>query len=156
MNNKPISFPLTVLHDIISQKMVLFITTAVRSSNPTYVIFLFGLFLDREDGWRHVPPKRWLILNGLHCAISQKIDLLIYQLSICFKKNPSAWSLLVSFCDLVVRVSDYRSRGIGFDSRLFQIFWEEAGLERGPLSLVRTTEELLGRNSNGFSQENRD
>jgi hypothetical protein len=30
-----------------------------------------------------------------------------------------------------------------FDSRRFQIFWEEAGLERGPLSLVRTTEELL-------------
>jgi hypothetical protein len=26
---------------------------------------------------------------------------------------------------------------------LVQIFWEAAGLERGPLSLVRTTEELL-------------
>jgi hypothetical protein len=31
----------------------------------------------------------------------------------------------------------------GFDSRHFQNFWEAAGLERGPLSLVRTTEELL-------------
>jgi hypothetical protein len=30
------------------------------------------------------------------------------------------------------------------------------GLERGPLSLVRTTEELLGRNSSGTGQENRD
>jgi hypothetical protein len=30
------------------------------------------------------------------------------------------------------------------------------GLERGPLSLVSTTEELLGRNSNGFGLENRD
>jgi hypothetical protein len=30
------------------------------------------------------------------------------------------------------------------------------GLERGPLSLVRTTEELLGRNSSGSGQENRD
>jgi hypothetical protein len=43
----------------------------------------------------------------------------------------------------VVRDSGYRSRGPGFDSRRFQIFWETAGLERGPLSLLRTTEELL-------------
>jgi hypothetical protein len=46
-------------------------------------------------------------------------------------------------CGLVVRVSGYRSRGPGFDSGRFQIFWEAAGPERGPLSLVRTTEELL-------------
>jgi hypothetical protein len=59
-------------------------------------------------------------------------------------------------CGLVVRVSGYRSRGPGFDSRRFQIFWEAVGLERGPLSLVRTTEELLGRNSSGSGQENRD
>jgi hypothetical protein len=31
----------------------------------------------------------------------------------------------------------------GFDSRRYQIFWEVVGLERGPLSLVRITEELL-------------
>jgi hypothetical protein len=59
-------------------------------------------------------------------------------------------------CGLVVRVSGYRSRGPGFGSLRFQIFWEEAGLERGPLSLVRTTEELLGRNSSGSGLENRD
>jgi hypothetical protein len=33
----------------------------------------------------------------------------------------------------------------GFDSRRHHIFWEVVGLERGPLSLVSTTEELLGR-----------
>jgi hypothetical protein len=47
---------------------------------------------------------------------------------------------------LVVRVSGYRSRGPGFDYRRFQILWEAAGLEWGPLSLVRTTEELLEGN----------
>jgi hypothetical protein len=52
---------------------------------------------------------------------------------------------------LIIR---YRSRGPGFDSRRFQIFWEAVGLERGPLSLVRTTVELLGRNSSGSGQEN--
>jgi hypothetical protein len=30
----------------------------------------------------------------------------------------------------------------GFDSRRYQIFWEVVGLERGPLSLVSTIEEL--------------
>jgi hypothetical protein len=30
------------------------------------------------------------------------------------------------------------------------------GLERAPLSLVSTTEELLGRNSSGSGQENRE
>jgi hypothetical protein len=43
----------------------------------------------------------------------------------------------------MVRVSGYRSRDPGFDSRRFQILREAAGLEQGPLSLVRTIEELL-------------
>jgi hypothetical protein len=30
----------------------------------------------------------------------------------------------------------------GFDSRRYQAFWEVVGLERGPLSLMSTTEEL--------------
>jgi hypothetical protein len=46
-------------------------------------------------------------------------------------------------CGLVFRVSGYRSRGSGLDSRRSQIFCEATGLERGPLSLVRTTEKLL-------------
>jgi hypothetical protein len=35
----------------------------------------------------------------------------------------------------------------GFDSRRYQIFWEVVGLERGPLNLLNTTEELLERES---------
>jgi hypothetical protein len=58
-------------------------------------------------------------------------------------------------CGLVVRVSGYRSRGPGFDSRPYQIFWEVGGLERCPLSLVRTTEELLEWKSSGSDLENR-
>jgi hypothetical protein len=49
------------------------------------------------------------------------------------------------YCGLVVRVSGYRSRCPGFDSRRYQIFWEVVGLERGPPSLVRIIEELLER-----------
>jgi hypothetical protein len=35
----------------------------------------------------------------------------------------------------------------GFDSRRYDIFWKVVGLERGPLSLASTVEELLGRKS---------
>jgi hypothetical protein len=44
----------------------------------------------------------------------------------------------------------------GFDSRRYQIFWEVVGLERGPLSLLSTTEELLERESSGSGLENRE
>jgi hypothetical protein len=44
----------------------------------------------------------------------------------------------------------------GFDSRLYQIFWEVVGLERGPLSLMSTIEELLGRKISDSGLENRD
>jgi hypothetical protein len=42
----------------------------------------------------------------------------------------------------------------GFDSRRCQIFWEVVSLERGPLSLVSTIGELLGRKSSGSGIEN--
>jgi hypothetical protein len=47
-------------------------------------------------------------------------------------------------CGLVARVLDYRSKGPGFDSRALHKK-KVVGLERGPLSLVSTTEELLDR-----------
>jgi hypothetical protein len=39
------------------------------------------------------------------------------------------------------------------DSRRYQIFWEVVGLERGPFSLVSTTEELLQIKSSGSGLE---
>jgi hypothetical protein len=44
----------------------------------------------------------------------------------------------------------------GFDSQPYQIFCEVVGLERGPLRLVSTTEELLERKISGSGLENRD
>jgi hypothetical protein len=44
----------------------------------------------------------------------------------------------------------------GFDSRLYQIFEEVVGLERDPVSLVNTIEELLGRKSSGSCPDNRE
>jgi hypothetical protein len=37
-----------------------------------------------------------------------------------------------------------------------QIFWEVVGLERGPLSVVNTIEDLLGRRSSGSGLESRE
>jgi hypothetical protein len=53
-------------------------------------------------------------------------------------------------CGLVVRFPGYRSRSPGFYYRFYHIFWEVVSLERCPLSLVSTIEELLGRNNSGF------
>jgi hypothetical protein len=52
-------------------------------------------------------------------------------------------------CGLVVR-------GPGFDFRDYQISWEVVRLERGPLSLVSTTEELLEKKSSSSGLENRE
>jgi hypothetical protein len=44
----------------------------------------------------------------------------------------------------------------GFDSQLYHIFSEVVGLEWGPLSLVSTIEELLGRKCSGSGLESRE
>jgi hypothetical protein len=44
----------------------------------------------------------------------------------------------------------------GSDSRGYLIFWEVVGLERGPLSLVSTIEEVLERKSSGSGLEIRE
>jgi hypothetical protein len=65
----------------------------------------------------------------------------------------------IEYCDrpygLVITVPGYRSRGLGFDSRHYKILLEVVGLERGPLNLVRITEELFQGNM-GSGLENRD
>jgi hypothetical protein len=61
---------------------------------------------------------------------------------------PPLWSSGQSFWPQIQRS--------GFDSQRYQIFWQVVSLERGPLSLVTTTEELLGRSSSGSGLENQE
>jgi hypothetical protein len=58
-------------------------------------------------------------------------------------------------CSLVVRVLGYRSGGPGSIPGTTKEK-KVVGLERGPLSLVSTTEELLDRKSSGSGVENRE
>jgi hypothetical protein len=58
-------------------------------------------------------------------------------------------------CGLVVKSSWLQIQRPGFNSRRYQIF-RLLGLERRPLSLMNTTEELLGSESSGSGLENRD
>jgi hypothetical protein len=66
---------------------------------------------------------------------------------ICYleESRPSLWSSGQS--------SWLQIQKTGFDSRRYQIFWEVVGLERGPLSLVSTIEELFGRKLSGSGLE---
>jgi hypothetical protein len=48
-------------------------------------------------------------------------------------------------CESLVKSFWLQIQMSGFDSQRDHIFREVVGLERGPLSLVSTTEELLGR-----------
>jgi hypothetical protein len=56
-------------------------------------------------------------------------------------------------CSIVVGLPNYRSRGPGFDSRSYHIFWVVVGLEPGPLSLVGIIRDLPEWNSSSFDLE---
>jgi hypothetical protein len=73
--------------------------------------------------------------------------------SMCLYGLTSVMSLY-RLCCLVVRVPVYISGRPGFDSGHDKK--KVVGLERGPLSLVSATEELLGSNSSGCGIESRE
>ena len=107
-----------------------------RSFFPSSFHSFLGLRL------RLVPFSSWMkiFLGNLSSFLSRWPN----QLILCPFIHFTIFSpLLDRLCGLVVRVSDYRYRCLRFDSRRYQIFWVVVGLERGPLSLVRSIEELL-------------
>jgi hypothetical protein len=105
----------------------------------------------------------------IFCGHQQHIGLCAVWLPSYSQSNWSSWPLptCVPFlhlmnkkkdrlCGLVVRVPRYRSRGSGIDSQRYQMFWKIVGLERGPLSLVRITEEIFKWETAAPGLENRD
>jgi hypothetical protein len=111
-----------------------------------------------QFSWRS--PSLYISLSGAHTCTAATLDV-----SYILGNHNSLHSHMVGDSlqfptnhnmDQDHRVPGYRSRGSGFDSRRYQIFWEVVGLGCGPFSLVSTIEELLGRNSSGSGPESRD
>jgi hypothetical protein len=83
-------------------------------------------------------PQSWLDPDWL--TISSKVTLTLWW--------PPLWSSGQSSWLQILRS--------GLDSRRYHIFWEVVGLERGPLSVVSTIEELLERKISGSGLEIQD
>jgi hypothetical protein len=87
------------------------------------------------------------------------VKLVSYPFLTCSHIATVRWIMLYRFTDCMWSSGQsswlhiQRSR---FGSRRYQIFWEVVGLERGPLSLVITTKELLERKSSGSRKESRE
>jgi hypothetical protein len=90
-------------------------------------------------GWKGLPlwssgQSSWLQNGEVLCFMRGT-----NWIYICYveESRPPLWSSGQS--------SSLQFQKSGFDSRRYQMLWEVMGLERGPLSLVSTIEELLGR-----------
>jgi hypothetical protein len=143
-------------------------------NTPTYtctfylfIIYVFMIYLDRLC----VLVVQFMATERRCIVLPVRYELNVYML--CRKRRPPLWSSGQSswlhigdvLCFLrgtnwiyICYVEESRpplwSSGqsswlyiqrSGFDPRRYQVFWEVMGLERDPLSLVSTTEELLGR-----------
>jgi hypothetical protein len=78
-----------------------------------------------------------------------RVILISVEVSVAYNFQSGNNRIKLLPCGLVVSVPGYRSRGPGFDSRRYKFFWEVLGLQRGPLSLVSITRELLEWKSSG-------
>jgi hypothetical protein len=98
------------------------------------------------NGWIYVsdPSKLNVDKGGLRLIVFQQLPVIFY---VAIKKENR-------LCGLLVRVLAYRSRGPGFHSRRYHIFWELVGLERCPLSFMRIIEEpFQGNSSSGLANQ---
>jgi hypothetical protein len=121
--------------------------TAINSFQRTLLIKRLSRF--SSGNWNRSVSEAWCVCNDAEtqcywvwCTAIR----IIYSWFVLFLEVPWEQDCL---CGLVIRVPGYRSRDPGFDCRRYQIFGEVVSLERGPLSLVSITEELLEWKSSG-------
>jgi hypothetical protein len=125
--------------------------TQVRPQNYMKRIWIYYIEIETEGAssrWVTCFARtEWMLYWSLHYwKAGQKFSLHIQAMS-------RIWLVLYVINSVHILKCE-EGRDTGFDSLRFRVLWEAAGLERGPLSLVRTTEELLGRKSSGSGQEN--
>jgi hypothetical protein len=100
-----------------------------------------GGWVDLRAGLGDMDRLTFLTLRGSN-RDSWKLNYTIQNCSFASRFVLQMWSL-IRLCGLVVRVLGYRSGGPGSIPGTTRK--KVLGLERGPLSLVSTTEELLDR-----------
>jgi hypothetical protein len=81
---------------------------------------------------RHYITEDNALQNAYKHNISQGSIMNSYHINFC-NTTFIIFVLNDRLCGLVVRVSGYRTKDPGFDSRPYQIFWEVGGLKWGPL-----------------------
>jgi hypothetical protein len=113
---------------------------------PYYIHKMWEVGLSLSNAWpKHLFDKEG-ILNGHRNYSVNYVPLRTKYIYVsCTLLRPPLWSSGQSSWLQIQRSV--------FDSRCYQICWELVDLERGPLSLVSTVEELLGRKSSGSSLE---
>jgi hypothetical protein len=141
-------------------KTVFFLVAVVKTSNP------FHSYLN--ELWDYVISPAWWIFivrerlryRTWYADSIWKWRICIYALSFPFWWQIRNIRVIVLDNRPPLRSSGQspwlQIRRTGFDSRRYQIFWEVVGLERGPLSLVSTTEELLDKKGSGSGLEIRE
>jgi hypothetical protein len=98
---------------------------------------------------RSLTPRRFLLLVSVRDWVDLKAKVWLEGLAqLKSLVGPRLWSSGQS--------SWQQTQRFRFNSRRYQIFWEVVGLERGPLSLVSTTEELLEKESSNSGLEIRE
>jgi hypothetical protein len=115
-----------------------------------------------KNSW---PPRNFSKLIKMIPSLRIIFTVIVASASGCSKRSPP-WGLpILNLHTITVSRPPLWSTGqsswlqiqrSGFCSRRYRIFWELVDLERGPLSLVSTTEEPLGRKSSGSGLENRE
>jgi hypothetical protein len=119
-----------------------------EQGSPRFWLVAVGtqLSLDPDEINRVTRSKLKPMIKHVLEGVSWQAAALVYLYTHVCASRPRLWSSGQS--------SWLQIQRSGFDSRRYQIFWEVVGLERDPLSLVSTIEELLERKSSGL--ENRD
>jgi hypothetical protein len=136
-------------------KKAIFSQIELNSSQTPVQINLFANNLSAQTTRKHCSPL-------LHC---RKLHSLLWNCRcIVFScRCPATGALVMVFsCLHIFQTFPFSfyfylfAYLLSCNSRRYQIFWEVVGLDRGPLSLVSTIEELLGEKSIGFGLENRE
>jgi hypothetical protein len=127
---------------------------AKRAMNQTKYLWRMYQFDLLPDG--NPLPQRWNFTAAINLYNKHLTSVLNRSVIYGTLSLLSCYEYYMGIPCLCCQSSWLQIQKSGFDSQRYQIFWEVVSLERGPLRLVSTIEELLGRKSIGSGIENQE